>query len=90
VSRVFPSGEEEAANRWAYLRDISPTGARLTSPRRCPVGTALTFSPLRGKEAVPLRVPARVVHSRQVDGIWSFGCELARPLSEAELRALVG
>jgi hypothetical protein len=64
--------------------DISPTGIGLTVPLYLQRGTELEIEAWGLPGARRLR--ARVVHSCPFEFAWMCGCELASPLTEAELR----
>lgn len=82
---VWPGqpGEPDGWRCIAY--NISTQGIGLTLPLPLPVGSPLTVRPwdLPGAE----EVQARVIHARPVQWLWFCGCELVRPLTEAELSA---
>ena len=65
--------------------NISATGIGVTLPRPLPQGAVVEIEAW-GLPSAP-RLRARVVHSRFTDFLWFCGCQLAKPLSEEELRA---
>jgi hypothetical protein len=65
--------------------NISATGLGLTLPLPLQPGTLLEIQAWDLAAAPPLL--ARVVRTNPVQFLWFCGCELLKPLSEAELRA---
>lgn len=69
----------------AVVRDLSTDGIGLSLCFPFPPGTYLTVE-LHDHNGERRALLARVLHVHdQADGSWHLGCELARPLSEAEL-----
>jgi hypothetical protein len=83
-------GSEEA--RWAIIaRDISPGGVRLVLPRRFQpgAGLAIELQP-RGEEQTSTFL-GRVIYVRpEPGGFWTHGCQFISPLSQEELKHLIG
>jgi hypothetical protein len=77
--------------RWpARIRDISLHGVGLLLSRRFEVGTILVIE-LQGTAKVCERMMiARVAHATPHEGEWVMGCQFINPLSEDELKELVG
>ena len=74
----------------AAVRDISAGGIGLTLGRRYERGTVLLLEVRSPHEGCTLNLPVRVVHATaESPGRWIVGCAFARPLSEAELEALL-
>jgi hypothetical protein len=72
------------------VRDVSPTGIRLTMIQRLEPGAALILELSTEPDDV-LRLPVPVVHATpEANGHWIIGCELGRELSPQELSIFLG
>jgi hypothetical protein len=89
AAHVRQSGENLSSDRPGVVLDISAKGIGLTVSRRFHVGTilAVTLEAAGGGTGLPMM--ARVIHVREEGTVWFHGCELARPLTEAELNELL-
>jgi hypothetical protein len=76
----------DACWKAAKVQDISAGGIALVVSRYLAPGTVLAVE----LDGVPHRLLASVVHTRRGTGkAWFAGCEFLRPLTDAELHAVV-
>jgi hypothetical protein len=74
----------------AIVQEISTTGLSLALASKVPEGTILAIEFRGSASGFSGIVSGRVVHARLNDcGNWIIGCQLARPLSESDLDALL-
>jgi hypothetical protein len=72
------------------VRDVSTGGIGLVSPRRFERGTMLFIEILGSREENLALLVGRVAHvSAHAPGGWLIGCELGRPLTWAEVKAIL-
>lgn len=73
------------------IRDVSVSGARLLLNRPFATNSLIVVEPFQNKDLPARNFEARVIYaSRLPQSGWVMGCEFTDPLSESELRALVG
>jgi hypothetical protein len=71
------------------VRDVSTSGIGIVSSRRFERGTLLLIEIQGSTEEVPPLLVGKVAHvTARSSGDWLVGCELARALTEDEVRAL--
>jgi hypothetical protein len=74
----------------ARVRDVSVVGVGLLLSCRVVPGALLTLTPERSNGGASCALPARIVHATRRDGNdWLVGCVFTRPLSDAELEAML-
>jgi hypothetical protein len=71
------------------VRDVSRRGISLFLARGLPVGARLALYARGWRTGGSWMQTGRVVYATCNDGAWRIGCELSRPLSDAELAALM-
>ncbi len=86
AARVRLKGEEQGAEAFATLRDISAGGAGVYLETRFSQGTVLIIEPLSAGSRALL---ARVVRATAEGGGWMHGCEFSPRLSEEEFRCWI-
>jgi len=74
----------------ALVQDISATGVSLALGSKVPAGTVLAIEFRSSGSGYSGILSARVVRAGPMaSGGWLIGCQLSRPLSDEDLRALV-
>ncbi|HEX5273453.1 MAG TPA: PilZ domain-containing protein [Gemmataceae bacterium] len=73
----------------AIAHNVSRRGIALYLPRELPVGARLALFARGARPGESWVLTARVAYATCHGGGWLIGCELSRPLSDAELAALV-
>lgn len=73
----------------AVARDVSQRGIGLFVARGLPVGARLALYARAAPRGDSCVLAARVVYAHCQGGGWLVGCELSRPLSDAEMASLV-
>jgi hypothetical protein len=80
-----PNGTSLGMTWGVTIYDISAHGISLLLKRRLESGSIVAIQPSRQSQTKPIL--ARVLRSLQWPRGWLHGCELAEPLSDAELDA---
>ncbi len=82
---------QREADWQAMVRDISCTGIGLLLPRRFEPGSLLAIELTEATEGRRRLLLGRVARAEpQPDGNWLIGCTMANPLTEDEVRLLIG
>ena len=89
------SGEAQDANcadsPIAGIRDVSTTGIGLRADQPLKPGTVLVIRLEKHDQKLSRPLPVRVMHAtQQAEGDWLVGCQFVRPLSDKDLRELLG
>jgi hypothetical protein len=87
LARIRQHGDDDNAEEFVTISDVSATGIGLYLDRRYPADTVLMIEPLA--PGVPALL-ARVMHVTPDKRGWLHGCELSVRLSPAELRCWLG
>jgi PilZ domain len=86
-----PIAKDRGLSWLGKIVNISLTGLCLECTRRFQSGTFILVELEAKKQHAPVRLPACVIHSRQLPsgGGWAIGCEFMQKLSDQDLKALL-
>jgi hypothetical protein len=86
----IPQSAESGERGWARAKDISQTGVRLLAPRHFKRHSRLSLRLYSTTSLAYRVVSVRVAFAyRDYIGSWVIGCKFDKPLSQAELDALL-